>query len=134
MTQSSVLSPQSSSIWYVRGALATLILFGSQVLFWMEPERLSLLDWLLIAAGCLALSAALLDFAARWRIYDLFGLLLLAGICGLCSGLLLNPGIALADVPRTLVTRVAGLDALAGLAVLTFAGAFTSRTVKRPVL
>jgi len=134
MTQSSASQPlvrHSASVWLVRAALAALILFGSQILFWMEPEHHSPLEWLLLVAGCLALSTALLDFAVRWRIYDLFGLLLLAGIGGLGSGLLLNPQLALTDVPRTLVTRVVSLDVLAGLAVLALAGALSGESRKR---
>ncbi len=58
------------------------------------------------------LAAILLDLTARYRVRDLFGALVLAGIYALLYGLLLNPTYAFSDMPRTLVTRVTGAHAL----------------------
>lgn len=109
--QSSVLSAQSV-------LLATLLAFCSEILLWTSPPARSLLDWLLLALGYLALSALLLETAARFRLRDIFGLLTLAGIYGLLNGLLLNPQSALIDIPRTLITRAMGAHAFAGLLAL----------------
>lgn len=98
--------------------LAALLAFCSEILLWTSPPARSLLDWLLLALGYLALSALLLETAARFRLRDIFGLLTLAGIYGLLNGLLLNPQSALLDVPRTLITRAMGAHAFAGLLAL----------------
>jgi len=110
-TQFSVLSPQHI-------LLAALLAFCSEILLWTTPPARSLLDWLLLALGYLALSALLLEIAARFRLRDIFGLLTLAGIYGLLNGLLLNPHAALIDFPRTLITRAMGAHAFAGLLAL----------------
>lgn len=116
MTQSSVLSPQFS----IRLFLAALLMFGGDVMLWPVPLARSPLEWAAAIVGYLALAAALLDFAARWRVRSLFGLLALAGIYGLCASLLIHPGVALADVPTTLINRVLGSQSLAGLMMLAF--------------
>lgn len=92
--------------------LAVLLLFGSEVLAWTNPPQRPLLEWLLLLPGYLALSAVLLDLIVRYRIRDLFGGLLLAGIYSLLAALALNPAAMLNDLPRTLFTRVMGAHAL----------------------
>lgn len=104
--------------WARRGLLAVMLAFGSEILLWTHPAGRTLPDWLILAAGYLALSAVLLDLAVRYRVRDLFGLMTLAGIYGLAAGLLLNPQTALVDVPRTLITRVMGAHTLVGLAMM----------------
>jgi hypothetical protein len=98
--------------------LAALLLFGGEVLLWPNPVGRPLLEWLLVLVGYVAMAASLLDFASRYRVRTLFGLLALAGLFGLCASLLINPSVALQDVPRTLVTRVLGAQVLAGLLML----------------
>ncbi|MCZ2094837.1 MAG: hypothetical protein LC121_00940 [Anaerolineae bacterium] len=117
MTQSSVLNPQSSS-WLVRLLLAALLAFCSEIVLWTNPPSRSLIDWMLLALGYAALSALLLEIAARYRLRDAFGALTLAGVYGMLNGLLLNPHSALIDVPRTLLTRAMGAHAFAGLLAL----------------
>lgn len=95
-----------------------MLAFGSEILLWTHPAGRTLPDWVILAAGYLALSAVLLDLAVRYRVRDLFGLMTLAGIYGLAAGLLLNPQTALVDVPRTLITRVMGAHTLVGLAMM----------------
>lgn len=94
------------------------LLFGSEILLWNDPPSRTALDWSLLTLGYLALSAVLLDLGVRWRVRDVFGLMMLAGLYGLLNGALLNPQAALLDVPRTLVTRVLGAHTLAGLLML----------------
>jgi hypothetical protein len=96
----------------VRILLAALLAFGSEVLAWNNPTGHTLLDWLLILPGYLALSAVLLDFTVRYRARDLFGALVLAGIYSLGAALIIFPQAAFIDMPRTLVTRVMGAHAL----------------------
>src|SRR5258708_776960 len=92
--------------------LALLLMFGSEILVWTNPAGRPILEWLLLIPGYVALSAVLLDFTVRYRIRDLFGVLLLAGIYSLSSALILNPASTLTDLPRTLVTRVMGAHGL----------------------
>jgi hypothetical protein len=100
-------------------ALALLLAFGSEVLLWPHWPARSMLDWVLLAPGYLALSITLLAAAARFRLRDLFGLMALAGLYGILAGLLLHPASALADAPRTWFTRVMGAHSLIGLLMLT---------------
>jgi hypothetical protein len=98
--------------------LASLLAFCSEIVLWTNPPSRGILDWLLLALGYLALSALLLEIADRYRIRDAFGVLLLAGIYGMLSGLILNPQSTLIDTPRTLITRAMGAHALGGLFAL----------------
>jgi hypothetical protein len=98
--------------------LAFLLAFCSEILLWTNPPTRSLLDWALLALGYVALSGLLLEIAARFRLRDAFGLLTLAGVYGMFNGLMLDPRWALTDVPRTLVSRAMGGQALAGLIAL----------------
>lgn len=117
MTQSSVLNPQSSA-WAVRLLLAALLAFASEIILWTNPPARSLIDWVLLALGYVALSALLLEIAVRYRLRDAFGVLTLAGVYGMLNGLILNPHSALIDVPRTLLTRAMGAHSFAGLVAL----------------
>jgi len=106
------------SPWRTRGLLAVMLAFGSEIILWTNPAGRTPLEWLMLAAGYLALSTVLLDLVVRYRIRDLFSLMALAGIYGLVAGLVLNPQTALVDVPRTLITRVMGAHTLMGLTML----------------
>lgn len=92
--------------------LALLLMFGSEILVWTNPVGRPVLEWLLLIPGYVALSAILLDFTVRYRVRDLFGVLLLTGIYSLASAVVLNPASTLNDLPRTLVTRVMGAHGL----------------------
>lgn len=92
--------------------LALLLMFGSEILVWTNPAGRPVLEWLLLIPGYLVLSAVLLDFIVRYRVRDLFGVLLLTGIYALAGALVLNPASTLNEVPRTLVTRIMGAHAL----------------------
>lgn len=96
----------------IRVLLAVLLMFGSEVLAWNNPTGHSALEWPLNIAAYFALSTILLDFIIRYRVRDLFGLLVLAGIYSLSAALLIFPQSAFVDMPRTLVTRVMGAHAL----------------------
>lgn len=120
MTQPVPLSPSVSpaSAWPTRLLLAAVLAFCSEVLIWTNPPARSLADWALLVPGYVALSALLLEIAARYRLRDAFGVLALAGCYGMINSLILNPQAALIDVPRTLLTRALGAQGVAGLAGL----------------
>lgn len=98
--------------------LAALLAFASEIIVWTNPPARTLLDWVLLAFGYVAMSALLLEIAARYRLRDVFGVLTLAGVYGMLNGLILNPHSALVDVPRTLLTRAMGAHSFAGLVAL----------------
>lgn len=104
--------------WLVRSLLAASLLFATEILLWADPSGRAVADWPRLIVGYLALAALLLDLMARYRVRDVFGLLVLTGFYGLLTSLLLNPQIALVDVPRTWATRVLGAQTLLGLAGL----------------
>ncbi|MBI5668924.1 MAG: hypothetical protein HZC41_13035 [Chloroflexi bacterium] len=95
--------------------LAMLLAFGSEVLVWTNPVDREPLDWPLMLVAYTAVAAILLDLLVRYRVRDLFGTLLLTGVYSLLASLTLNPEAMLADLPRTLVTRIMGAHALLAL-------------------
>jgi hypothetical protein len=109
--------PMNLGAWRTRAILAGLLFFGSEVILWTEVGR-SPLEWALLLPGYLALAALLLELAQIYRARSLFEAMTLTGMVGLANGVLLNPFTALAEVPRTLVTRAMGGHALVSLAML----------------
>lgn len=114
--------------------LAALLAFGSEVLFWNNPTERTLLEWLLLVPGYLALSALLLDFTVRYRPRDLFGGLVLAGIYSLSAALVLNPASMLLDLPRTLITRVMGAHAFLAAEMIGLFLALTGGKIRRSLV
>ena len=78
------------AIWFYRLLLAVLLLFGSEFLVWLNPFQRPLTDWLLLGVGYLALACLLLDLAVRFRLRNLYDVMVLAAIYGLLSSLLLK--------------------------------------------
>jgi len=105
-------------VWRLRLLLAALLLSGVELLLWLDPPARPIYAWPLLAVGYFLLSALLLDLATRFRVRSIFGLLALAGIGALLNALLINPTYALAEVPRTLLTRVLGATAFVTLLML----------------
>jgi hypothetical protein len=120
-----------SSSWIIRTGLAALLLFGSEIILWNDPTSRTVLDWVLLAFGYVALSAIILDLGVRYRVRDVFGLIVLAGVYGLLNGTLLNPQTGLLEVPRTLVTRVLGAHTLIGLLMLALFLTLNGTTSRR---
>lgn len=106
---------------FPRMLLAALLLFGSEILLWSDPLGRPLLEWLLLIPAYCLTATLLLDIAARFRIRDLFDVMLLAGIYGLLASALLNPAIIQAEMPVSLIARGLGAHTLLGLEML---GAF----------
>jgi hypothetical protein len=115
--------------WALRLLLALSFFAASELLLWgvrSYPQplqsdtivQLTLPIWMAFPAY-LAIAAAVLDFAARFRSRDVFALLLLVGVYGLSQALLISPAIVLNELPLTLATHGLGAHGLAGLAALT---------------
>jgi hypothetical protein len=125
------------SPWLIRLLLAVLLMFGSEILVWVNPPGRSLVDWLLLVPGYLLLATLLLDFTVRYRVRDLFGALVLAGIYSLLAALILNPQYSFFEMPRTFLTRVMGAHALLGAEMIGLFLALTGgnkRDVRRLLL
>jgi hypothetical protein len=115
----------------LRLLMAALLLFGSEILLWIDPPARAFTDWLLLVVGYVALGALVLDLAARYRIRSVYDAMLVIAIYALCAGLLLNPQTALADFPRTFMTRVLGAHGLLGLEMFGLFLALTNGTGRR---
>lgn len=102
-------APQQS-IYPLRLLLAALFLLGSKGLLWTFPTEVG--EWLVAVVGSAAIATLFLDMAARYRVRDGVGWMALVGVAALFSAALLDPQVTLADVPRTLFTRVMGATAL----------------------
>lgn len=98
--------------------LAVLLAWGSEVLVWTNPPGRELLDWPLMLLEYSVVAALLLDVLMRYRVRDLFGALLVSGLYSLIASLTLNPESLLAELPRTLVTRIMGAHALLALEMI----------------
>lgn len=103
------------TVWLLRALLASLLLIGSEIIFWSIPPARSPLDWLLVAAACFLLATLLLDFAVRYRVRDIWGLMLLLGVIGVLNGLLIHPESALGRVPESIMGHGLGGHWLTGL-------------------
>lgn len=105
--------PGRLAAWLRRLLLAVCLFFGGEVLLWTDVTR-PLWGWPLVALGYVAAAALLIDFIRRFRVYELFGLLVLAGLYAVLAGGLLNPETTLIELPRTFVSRVMGAQFVAG--------------------
>lgn len=130
------MAPQLARHW-PRLTLALLWAIGGEILPWSFPPDRAAFDWLLIIIGYVALSYALCDLAVRWNLRDLYGVAALGGLAALLYALFLNPQMALAEIPRTLVTRALGAEGilLMGmlLAWLILLGALPLRQLMLPI-
>lgn len=95
-------------VWISRLLLAALFLFGSEVLFWNNPAGRAPLDWAGLAIGYIVLATLGLDVIVRYRVRDVWGILLIMGGYGLLNGLLLNPTSVLRAAPNTLISHGLG--------------------------
>lgn len=124
-------SPPTPAAWLLRLLMATLLLFGAEILLWNNPQGRAIGEWGVLAAGYLALGALLLDLAARYGIRTLYDAMTLIALYALFAGLILNPQTALADFPRTFLTRVIGAYSLLGLEMFGVFLALTGGTDRR---
>ncbi len=108
----------NTAVWLMRILLALLLWWGSEVLLWNDPLSRPLVEYAIILPAYILLATLLLDFMARYRLRDVWGMMALGGIYGLLNSAIVNPTTALIDTPRTLVTRALGAHSLIGLVML----------------
>ena len=104
--------PNRITPWILRLLMAALLLFGSEILLWIDPPSRTIEDWALLAGGYFLLGTLALDLAARFRIRSVYDAMAVVGIVALYNGLLLNPETALSDFPGTFMTQVIGAHSL----------------------
>ncbi len=103
-----------AAIWLLRLSLAAILLVCSEVLWWSnDPLHYTALEWAGLAGIYLALAALMLDLLARFRVTDVLGLLVVAGLYGLLNGALIAHS-AFSNLPISLVARPLGLHTLGG--------------------
>lgn len=106
---------RSLSIWPLRFLLAALLLFGSEVLLWLNLPDYDLLDWLIRIIAYLVLSTLLIDIAVRYRIRDVYDSMVLFAGYALLHSLLIKPELGWQRIPDTLLTHIIGAEALTAL-------------------
>lgn len=95
-------------IWTLRLLLAILFFLGGEILLWGGLPTHSPVEWALLAVGYPLLATLTLDFAARFRVRDVYGVLLVILIAGVLIALLLHPRQALVQFPYHIITRAIG--------------------------
>jgi hypothetical protein len=114
------MTSSTMAVWFTRLAFAALLAFGSEIVLWNSPQRRDALDVLLLVAGYVALATLLLDFAVRYSVRTIFGVLLLAGVYGLVNALALNPVTILGEGAPNVAARALGGHTLIGMAMFAF--------------
>lgn len=104
------------SVWLIRLIAGMGLLLFSEIGWWSNnPPAYGPAEWATVAVVYLALGALALDLIVRFRVADVFGLLLVGGIYALIDAALLTQS-AFAALPLSLVSRALGLHVL-GVAV-----------------
>lgn len=84
-TIESILAP-----WLLRGVFALLLFIAWELLLGKAVFARDIIDLMALIIGCLAAATLLLDLIERFAVHDLFGALVVMGIGGLLSFLLLD--------------------------------------------
>lgn len=118
-------------MWLLRVAFGVMLMFGTELLLWIDPPGRPIVEWGVLLVGYIALSTLTLDLAARFRIRGLYEAMALLAIYGLLAALLLNSERVFTDFPRTLATRAIGAHAFTGLLMFGYLLAFTGGHIQR---
>jgi hypothetical protein len=102
-------------LWLSRGLLGMMWLLGGEILFWNDPQARPLWHWLLLGAGYTLVATLALDWMARYKVRDVWGVFVLVGIFGILNGVLLNPDSVLVNVPNRILSHALGGHWLIGL-------------------
>lgn len=105
--------------WFTRLYFALILAFGSLMLHWPNPIPTAPLQAVIGITACFVLACLLLDALQRYRIHELFGLLLVSGLYGLGSLALIHGESAQSDLPYQLVGEALGGQTVIGLGAIT---------------
>lgn len=117
--------------WGVRVLLALLLLFGAEVLLWNDFMQHDALDWLLRLVGYGAMAVLILDIVTRYRVRDIYDVMMALGIYALLVSVLVTPDVSLAGFPASLLTRMLGGHGLLGLEMFGLLLALTAGDKRR---
>ena len=92
------------SIWLIRALLMSLLLFGSEVLFWNNLPAQNVGDTILRVIGYGLLSIIILDLFVRFRVYDIWGGMFVLGVYAMLHSLLVMPSVTLENAPQSLIS------------------------------
>lgn len=95
--------------------LATLLLFGSEIILWLNIQNYGVVDWLIRLIGYLLLSTLVLDVAIRYRIRDVYDAMVLLAGYALLHSIIISPEIGWQRIPDSLLTRIIGSEALTAI-------------------
>lgn len=115
-----MITNRVQAAWVVRLLLAALFLFGGEVLLWTGISHYTLVDWLLRLVGYTALATMVLDIAVRYRIRDVYDVMVVCAMYGLLASLLITPTVSFAKFPDSILTRVLGGHTLLGFEMWGF--------------
>lgn len=101
--------------WSLRLLLALLLLFGAEILLWNDFMRHDALDWLVRVVGYGALAVLILDLAVRYRVRDIYDVMMVLAIYALLASVLVTPDVSLEGFPSSLLTRMLGGHGLLGI-------------------
>jgi hypothetical protein len=118
-------------VWGLRLTLAALFIFGSEVLLWSAPQEHTVIDWLLVVAGQVTLATLMLDVIVRYRMRDLYTVMVAFVGYAVLASLLVNPEATLYIFPDTLLTHVLGANATFGLMTFGLLLALTTARKRR---
>ncbi len=119
------------SVWGVRLLTGMTLLYCSEIVWWSNnPTEYELPAWIALVVLYVAFGALVLDLLVRFKIGELYGLLLVVGMYGLLNGALVSHS-AFTNLPLSLVSRPLGLHTLGGgvVAVVGLAWAFDGRGI-----
>jgi len=94
--------------WLSRCLLGALWLVGSEILFWNDPVARPIWEWGLLFFAYVLIATILLDWIVRYKVRDLWGVMIVLGVYGLFNGILINPFTVFEDVPRTILSHALG--------------------------
>lgn len=101
--------------WAVRVLLALAFIIATEILYWRDPLTHTVAEWVVIIAGNLIGAVLVLDVSLRYRVRDVWGVMVLIGGFGLIHAVLVIPQTTFAIVPDTIITQAIGANWLLSL-------------------
>ncbi|HVO41286.1 MAG TPA: hypothetical protein VMT34_01625 [Aggregatilineales bacterium] len=103
-------------VWLMRLVFGVILLLLSELVMWQHPDSHTLLEWPVLLLAYVALGSLMLDLLVRFQARDLGGLLLVGGLYGLVSSVIISHS-AFENTSAPLfsfVIRAMGLQTAAG--------------------